>query len=225
MAGNELVDGSEKYYEAEDGLNVVLTIDEAIQYYVEKALEEGMEKTDAEKIMCLVMDPKTGEILASAVTPGFDPNNATEPDDEEEKEAYEALSDDEKIAYLNKMWRNPIVSDTYEPGSTFKLITASSALEEKCHMPPPILLPAILKSNVAGVTLHCWSTKGSRYSDHKAGSGQFLQSGTWQQVAGKMGAETFYKYIDLYRHNRKDRCGLSGRNWFHHCTIWTTWVQ
>ena len=85
MAGNELVDGSEKYYEAEDGLNVVLTIDEAIQYYVEKALEEGMEKTDAEKIMCLVMDPKTGEILASAVTPGFDPNNATEPDDVEEK--------------------------------------------------------------------------------------------------------------------------------------------
>ena len=58
VAGNELVDGSEKYYEAEDGLNVVLTIDEAIQYYVEKALEEGMEKTDAEKIMCLVMDPK-----------------------------------------------------------------------------------------------------------------------------------------------------------------------
>ncbi len=49
---------------------MILTIDEAIQYYVEKALEEGMEKTDAEKIMCLVMDPKTGEILASAVTPG-----------------------------------------------------------------------------------------------------------------------------------------------------------
>lgn len=85
LSGNELVNGSEAYYEAEDGLNVVLTIDETIQYYVERALEEGMEETDADRIMCLVMDPKTGEILASAVTPGFDPNNATEPDDEEEK--------------------------------------------------------------------------------------------------------------------------------------------
>ena len=73
LSGNELVNGSEAYYEAEDGLNVVLTIDETIQYYVERALEEGMEETDADRIMCLVMDPKTGEILASAVTPGFDP--------------------------------------------------------------------------------------------------------------------------------------------------------
>ena len=86
VAGNQLVDGSEEYHEAQNGLNVVLTIDEAIQYYVEKAIEEGMEETKAERIMCLVMDPETGEILASAVTPGYDPNNATEPDDKEREE-------------------------------------------------------------------------------------------------------------------------------------------
>ena len=196
VAGNELVDGSEKYYEAEDGLNVVLTIDEAIQYYVEKALEEGMEKTDAEKIMCLVMDPKTGEILASAVTPGFDPNNATEPDDEEEKEAYEALSDDEKIAYLNKMWRNPIVSDTYEPGSTFKLITASSALEEKV-ISTTDTFTCNTKITVAGVTLHCWSTRDHGTQTIKQALGNSCNP-VLAAVAGKMGAETFYKYIDLF---------------------------
>ena len=196
VAGNELVDGSEKYYEAEDGLNVVLTIDEAIQYYVEKALEEGMEKTDAEKIMCLVMDPKTGEILASAVTPGFDPNNATEPADEEEKEAYEALSDDEKIAYLNKMWRNPIVSDTYEPGSTFKLITASSALEEKV-ISTTDTFTCNTKITVAGVTLHCWSTRDHGTQTIKQALGNSCNP-VLAAVAGKMGAETFYKYIDLF---------------------------
>lgn len=70
LLGNELVEGAEEYHEAQDGYNVVLSLDEAIQYYVEKALEKGMEKTKAKRIMCLVMNPKTGEILASATTPG-----------------------------------------------------------------------------------------------------------------------------------------------------------
>ena len=196
VAGNELVDGSQKYYEAQDGLNVVLTIDEAIQYYAEKALAEGMEETDAEKIMCLIMDPKTGEILASAVTPGFDPNDATEPDDKEEKEVYDAMSDDEKIAYLNKMWRNPIVSDTYEPGSTFKLITASSALEEGV-INTKDTFTCNTKINVAGVTLHCWSARDHGTQTIKEALGNSCNPAL-AAVAGKMGAETFYKYIDLF---------------------------
>jgi stage V sporulation protein D (sporulation-specific penicillin-binding protein) len=105
LSGNELVNGSEEYYEAEDGLNVVLTIDEAIQYYAEKAVAEGMEATQADRIMCLVMNPKTGEVLASAVSPGFDPNDATEPDDEEELEAFNQLEEEEQMKYLYKMWR------------------------------------------------------------------------------------------------------------------------
>ena len=130
VVGNVLVDGSEEYFEAEDGLNVVLTIDEAIQYYVEKSIEKGMKDTEADRIMCLAMDPKTGEILASAITPGFDPNNATEPDDEKEKKAFFKLKQEDQMSYLFDMWRNPIVSDTYEPGSTFKLLVSSAALEE-----------------------------------------------------------------------------------------------
>ena len=196
VAGNELVDGSEEYYEAKDGLNVVLTIDEAIQYYVEKALQEGMEKTDAEKIMCLVMNPKTGEILASAVTPGFDPNNATEPADEAAKEAYDALPEDEKISYLNKMWRNPIVSDTYEPGSTFKLITASSALEEKV-ISQTETFTCNTKITIAGVTLHCWSSRDHGTQTIKQALGNSCNPAL-ATVAGKMGVDTFYKYIDMY---------------------------
>ncbi len=195
VTGNVLVDGSEEYFEAEDGLNVVLTIDEAIQYYVEKALAEGMVKTKADRIMCLVMDPKTGEILASAKTPGFDPNNATEPVADDKKE-YSKMSQEKKTAYLNDMWRNPVVSDTYEPGSTFKLITASSALEEGI-ISPTDTFTCNTRITLHGVTLHCWSTK-----DHGTQTIQQALSNSCNPalaaIATKMGAKTFYKYIDLY---------------------------
>ena len=79
--GNTLAYGEEQYYQAEDGLNVVLTLDEVLQHYAEKALANGMKETKANKIMCLVMDPKTGDILAMATNPAFNPNDATEPQD------------------------------------------------------------------------------------------------------------------------------------------------
>ena len=196
VSGNELVDGSEEYHEAQNGLNVVLTIDEAIQYYVEKALEEGMEETGAERIMALVMDPETGEVLASAVTPGFDPNNATKPDDEEELEEFEKLSEKEQTDYLFKLWRNPIVSDTYEPGSTFKLITASSALEEGV-ISLEDTFSCNTKINVAGVTLHCWSTRDHGTQTIKQAVGNSCNP-VLVQVASKLGKENLYKYFDLY---------------------------
>ena len=193
---NELIDGSEEYYEAQDGLNVVLTIDEAIQYYVEKALEEGMEKTKAERIMCLVMDPNTGEILASATTPGFDPNNATVPDDETELEKFKKMTAEEQSAYLNKMWRNPIVSDTYEPGSTFKLITASSALEDKV-ITTSDTFTCNTSVNIAGTTLHCWSSRDHGTQTLKQALGNSCNP-AHAKIATKMGKTVFYKYLNLY---------------------------
>lgn len=196
VAGNVLVDGSEKYYEAEDGLNVVLTIDEAIQYYVEKALEEGMKKTNADKIMCLVMNPKTGEILASGVTPGFDPNNATEPVDKEEKEAFKKMSDDEQMSVLNKMWRNPIVSDTYEPGSTFKLITAASALEEGA-ITTQDTFTCNTKINIAGITLHCWSHRDHGTQTVKQALGNSCNPAL-ATIATRLGTKNFYKHLGMF---------------------------
>lgn len=196
VAGNQLVDGSEEYHEAQNGLNVVLTIDEAIQYYVEKALEEGMEETKAERIMCLVMDPETGEILASAVTPGYDPNNATEPDDAEERKEFAKLSAEEQTDYLFKLWRNPIVSDTYEPGSTFKLITASSALDEGA-ITLNDTFSCNTKINVAGVTLHCWSTRNHGTQNVKQAVGNSCNPAL-AQIAARLGKENFYKYLELY---------------------------
>ena len=194
ISGNELVEGREEYHEAQDGLNVVTTLDEAIQYYVEKAIDEGMEKTGAKRIMCLVMDPKTGDILASAVTPGFDPNNATVPTDETYAEEYEKAKNKSEV--LSKMWRNPIVSDTYEPGSTFKLITASSAIEEKA-ITTTETFSCNSRITVAGVTLHCWSNTNHGTQTIKQAVGNSCNP-VMAKVATKMGKKTFYKYLDLF---------------------------
>jgi len=201
---NELLDGSEEYHEAQDGLNVVLTLDEAIQYYAEKAVAEGMKETKAERIMCLVMDPNTGEILANAISPGFDPNNATEPDDEEELEKFRKMTAEEQNQYLFKLWRNPIVSDTYEPGSTFKLITTSSALEEKA-ISLNDTFTCNTYVNVAGINLHCWSARDHGNQTVKQAVGNSCNP-AHAKIAAKMGAAAFYKYLNLY--GIADRTGV-----------------
>ncbi len=195
IQGNELVKGTEEYYEAQDGMNVVMTIDEAIQYYVEKALEKGMEETNAKRIMCLVMDPKTGDILASATTPGYDPNDATEPLAKDAKK-YEKMTTEEKNKYLFSLWRNPLVSDTYEPGSTFKLITSSSAIEEKV-INDSSTFQCSGSFTVAGVRLHCWTSGAHGTQTIQEAIGNSCNPAL-AKVAALLGKTRLYKYLDLY---------------------------
>lgn len=195
LLGNELVKGAEEYHEAQDGLNVIMTLDEAMQYYVEKALEKGMEKTKAKRIMCLVMDPKTGDILASATTPGFDPNEATQPLTKDKKK-YEKMSAEEKNKYLFSLWRNPLVSDTYEPGSTFKLITSSSAIEEKV-INDNTTFNCSGSFSVAGVRLHCWTSGAHGTQTIRQAIGNSCNPAL-AKVASLLGKTRFYKYLDLY---------------------------
>ncbi|MDD4121904.1 MAG: penicillin-binding transpeptidase domain-containing protein, partial [Eubacteriales bacterium] len=112
--GDSLSYGVEKYFQAENGLNLVLTIDEVIQHYVEKALDTVMVNTQSDRVMCIVMDPKTGDILAMATTPDYDPNNSRVPLTSGGAAYVESLSDKDKLNYWNAMWRNPLISDTYE---------------------------------------------------------------------------------------------------------------
>lgn len=210
--GNGLAEGPSRYYEAKDGYNVVLTIDEAIQYYVEKALNKGMEDTKAKKIECLVMDPKTGEILASAITPGYDPNYPMTPQNLSEKEQaeFDEMDNTKKTEYLSQMWRNPLVSDTYEPGSTFKLITSSSALEEKT-----INLTETFRCGgyyrVAGWALHCWGHMDHGVQTIKQAVGNSCNP-VLAQVAERMGSKTFRKYIDLYGISEKTGIDYPGES-------------
>lgn len=196
--GNKLAYGEEKYYQAEDGLNVVLTVDEVLQHYAENAIANGMKETKANRIMCLVMDPKTGDVLAMATNPGFDPNEATEPDSESEKESFDKMTDEEQVNYLNQMWRNPIVSDTYEPGSTFKLVTTSSALEEGVTTPDKTYVCNVgYEVPGTGVTLHCWSTVGHGTQTLTQAVGNSCNP-VQIQLALAMGKEKYYDYLEMF---------------------------
>lgn len=129
--GGEIEGEGENYISAIDGDDLVLSIDATIQGIAEKYLKEACIDnvcTDGGNI--IVMNPKTGDILAMAGYPNYNLNEPYETTIEELKTTWDSLSESEQIAEMQKVWRNKAVADTYEPGSTFKLITASAALEE-----------------------------------------------------------------------------------------------
>ena len=129
--GGNLDQEGEEYVEAIHGNDLILTIDATIQGIAEKYLEEACIDnvcTDGGNIV--IMNPKNGDILAMAGYPNYNLNNPYVPVNEEQLANWENMSKEEKTAIQQNMWRNKAISDAYEPGSTFKLVTASSALEE-----------------------------------------------------------------------------------------------
>ena len=196
-AGNSLFYGDEKFYEAEDGDNLELTIDEVVQHYAEEAIAWTKKETKASRVRCIVMDPNNGEVLAMAATGGFDPNNARDGRNEADKSKLEKMSGKEQLEYLNQIWRNPLVSDTYEPGSTFKLFTLSMALEENLTK----LSEGFYDSgsiNVSGTQIRCWSYTNPH-------GGQTLKQAlgnscnpVFVQLAQRIGINRFYEYLELF---------------------------
>lgn len=198
ISGNELVEGTEKYYAAVDGYNFYLTIDEAIQYYCEEEAKAAYKKWKAKKVEILAMDPNNGEILASCVYPGFDPNDPMTPKglSKKEREKFEKLNDKKKTEYLSRMWRNPLVSDTYEPGSTFKLITAAAAIEEKAiSLNEKFYCKGSFR--VADYVMHCWYDGAHGKQNVKKALANSCNP-AFAEIAKKIGATRFRKYINLF---------------------------
>jgi len=124
--GIELEGVAEDRIEPVEGNTLQISIDYNIQMYVQQMAEKVMEEKQAEKVAVIFMNPQNGEIISMVNVPEFDLNNPFSlPENESE-----TLSDEEKQDKLNQMWRNGCINDTYEPGSTFKIITASACLEE-----------------------------------------------------------------------------------------------
>ena len=123
--------GDEDYVSATDGNDLFLTIDMTIQSIVEKYLEEAcIDNVCTDGGSIIAMDPRNGDILAMANYPSYNLNTPYEPYTDELKANWSSLDATEKTTTLQGMWRNKAISDTYEPGSVFKTVTASVALEE-----------------------------------------------------------------------------------------------
>ncbi|MBR5228798.1 MAG: PASTA domain-containing protein [Firmicutes bacterium] len=194
-SGRNLTNGIEKYYPAENGLSVVLTIDEVIQHYTEKAVEQVYADTRAESVMALTMNPKTGEILSMAAYPDYDLNDPRTPLLASEQAKLENMTDEEKVEYWNEMWRNPLINDTYEPGSPFKLLTTAMALEENLtsvndgfYCQPIQLYDRILK---------CWSSASHQAETLAQGVANSCNP-VFVTLSQRLGIETFYEYLEAY---------------------------
>ena len=196
-SGNRLSYGEEKYYQAEDGYSVVTTIDQVIQHYTEKAIAQVQKKTSSDRVMAIVMNPKTGDILAMAQTPEFDLNDPKTPLDKSEQKALEKMSDEKKVEYWNKMWRNSLISDVYEPGSTFKLLTTAIALEEDIaetddtyHCSGSV--------EVAGERIHCWRSENPHGTQNLKQAVGNSCNPVFIKLATDIGIDLFYSHLDTF---------------------------
>lgn len=198
--GGEIENEGENYTSAIDGNDLVLSIDATIQGIAEKYLEEACIDnvcTDGGNI--IVMNPKTGDILAMAGYPDYNLNEPYETTIEELQGSWDSLSETEQIAEMQKVWRNKAVADTYEPGSTFKLITASAALEEGITTTDKegefCCTGGI---TVAGVRISCWRY----YNPHGSESlRQALMNSCNPVFIGlgqEIGVSKYYDYLEKF---------------------------
>ena len=193
---NPLVYADSKYYNAQDGYTIVTTIDQNIQHTVEEKVAKYYELKHADRVSCIVMDPNTGAILAMAQSDEFDPNNPRDPQPGDE-EVFFAMSDEEKVAYWNRRWRSFCISDTYEPGSTFKLVTTAIALDAGVtSMEDTFQCNGYL--NIYDRTIHCWNFP-RRHGTVTLPEAIFNSCNvSMVYLADRMGRNTFYKGLQSF---------------------------
>lgn len=198
-AGRQLPYDNEKLYEAKNGLNVVLTVDETIQHFAEKAALEVLVKHKAKNVAILVMEPNTGDILAMANKPDYDPNYPTQPTSEEEANAWKGLSQEELTKKWFDKWRNFSINDVYEPGSTFKIITAAIGLEENVVTPnSQFYCSGYVRQVKSGKPIKCWRYYNPHGSQNFAEGVQNSCNVVFVDVGLRVGAEKMYEYIKAF---------------------------
>ena len=186
--GNPLPNASPEYVPPVDGRSLALTIDEVIQHIVERELDLAMTKHQAQSALAVAMNPKTGEVLAMASRPSFDPNRGN--------------------AYPEELRRNTTVSDSFEPGSTFKLVTAAAGLNEDAVTETDrFYCPGYVV--VAGVRLACWRTRGHGSLNFSEVMDLSCNPG-FVNVGQKLGQDVLFRYISDFGFGRRTGVDLPG---------------
>lgn len=211
---------------ASKGADVVLTIDETIQHYLEKYLEAAIKECALkEGAAGIIMNPKTGEILAMVTKPDFNlnaPNNVEQfinqaygLDQQESFVGYDSVDDEEAkekaiAAMRNKMWRNKAISDTYEPGSTFKILTAAMALEENVvNLETPFYCPGF--KQIADRKIRCHKVEGHGAETFLKGV-QNSCNPVFMETAAKVGPDKFMDYFKAFGLTQKTNIELIGES-------------
>ncbi len=219
----------ESYVGAENGTDVVLTIDWQIQSMLEKHLQTALEDTQAQnRVLGIIMDVNTGEILAMSNKPDYDPNNPYDLDDEmqmlydefcteiiEKEDGTRTLpTDEDKNNYYKELvegrWKNKAITELYEPGSTFKIITSAMSLEENLYMTDPsYTFHCTGSKNIGGFNIGCHKRGGHGEENFELGL-QNSCNPVFMELAEAIGREHFYKYFEAYGFTERTGIDLAG---------------
>ena len=209
---SQIPNTEETYIPAENGYDLTLTIDVNIQSIVEKYLKQAVEENECSKGgTTIVMDPSTGDILAMASYPDFDLNSPFTPNSYI-SEGWDKLSSSQRVELLQRMWNNKCITDTYEPGSVFKTITAAIALEENIvDVDTPNTFHCSRVEVVADRKIKCWRPKAHgaqslRNAYDNSCNPSFIQLGQM------IGTTTFCKYYEAFGFRSKTAVSLSGES-------------
>lgn len=201
LVGVNLKGAVAAYRPAEDGMNVKLTVDYGIQSVCESVMAKAFEEHSPVSAECIVLDPDTFEILAMANYPGYDLNDV--PRDETE--------------LLNSLSRNHIVCDIYEPGSTFKVVTAAADIEESLRgnrnaFSTSYVFPSSRTRSVDGTTVKCWSNhaNGKHCNQTLADALNNSCNPCFTDIALALGTSTFYDYLSAFGFGKTTGIDYSG---------------
>ena len=201
LIGIELKDSVAAYLAAEDGMSLQLTIDLEIQTVVENALRRVAEEYSPVSAECIVLDPNNFEVLAMANYPSYDLNEVPRED----------------LERLNTLSRNRLVSDIYEPGSTFKIVTAAANVEEylrgnRAAFSQSRIFPSSRTRSVDGTTVKCWNNhqNGKHSNQTLAEALNNSCNPCFTDIAMSLGKETFYRYLSAFGFGRTTGLDFSG---------------
>ena len=190
LVGSELTNGTMSYIPSVDGLTVTLTVDSVIQTVVENVLELAMYQQKPQAARCIVMDVTTGEILAMASKPSVDLNNLPR----------------DNLEYLMKYSKNTLLTDVYEPGSTFKVLTASACLEEfrngnsKAFSAEHVFGNSSGTRIIDGSKISCWTkhANGKHSNQNLSDALNNSCNPIFTDIALSLGKDTMYEYLHKF---------------------------
>ncbi len=193
-ARNRTLAGTEGWYiPSQQGSTIKLTVDATIQEIVEKAMRECLEVNSAESVCCIVSDVRTGGILALCIKPDYDPNDPPRSD----------------VSALTELMRITAISDVYEPGSTFKILTSAAALDSGVTTPEDSFYCSA-KVTVDGDTIRCW---GRAHGAETMAEGlKNSCNPVFVELALRMGTDTFYRYLNSFGLGKKTGVDLPGES-------------
>ena len=203
--GIELDGIGESRAEPKAGNNLRISLDISIQEYVQQAAKKVMQEKEADRVSILLMNPQNGEIYACVNVPEFDLNQPFQLNEEMDTSG---MSSEKKQDLLNQMWRNPCLNDTYEPGSTFKIITMAAGLEEGVvSLEDRFYCPGY--KLVDDRRIHCANRRGHGPQNFVQGA-QNSCNPVFIEVGLRLGVENYYKYFRKFGLLEKTGIDLPG---------------